>query len=331
MGLLDSLLAASQGGGLLGGLPASWPWQPGPGGSTQDLLPALQNAPDAANGGALAPPVNGAVAAPPQPAPPQPAPAAAALPAALGGNPPAGFLDQLNSGLQSLAHGGSLLGALTGNLTDRSTLAQQNLNAQFEAARDVLRQSGLSDQQATSRAMLAVMNPEAGKAIFAAALANDGKPAGAADATGASPRGQSLAPGVKADAPATDHASKPKAGLPATPPASGAAASVLQADPGARASETVQPAVVAADPSTADRTAPGLQAPAAGKTAKPTLRQSRQPQLPQGPQAATSLFGLMPPARMAPSAPIFAVARKPIDLSLPGAAAANPAPIFPRR
>ena len=237
----------------------------------------------------------------------------------------------MNSGLQSIAHGGSLLGALTGNLTDRSTLAQQNLKAQFEAARDVLRQSGLSDQQATSRAMLAVINPEAGKAIFAAALANDGKPAGAADANGASPRGQSLAPGVKADAPATDHASKPKAGLPATPPASGAAASVLQADPGARASEIVQPAVVAADPSTADRTAPGLQAPAAGKTAKQTPRQSRQPQLPQGPQAATSLFGLMPPARMAPSAPIFAVARKPIDLSLPGAAVANPAPIFPRR
>jgi hypothetical protein len=54
MGLLDSLLASSQGGGLLGGLPASWQWQ-NPAdrdNSTQDFLSALQKQPYAAIGGA---------------------------------------------------------------------------------------------------------------------------------------------------------------------------------------------------------------------------------------------------------------------------------------
>jgi len=350
MGLLDTLLATSQGAGLLGGLPASWQWQPSPASSTQELLSALQNAPHAAIGGASTSPANGmmpqpAVAAPPQPAPiaaavPQPgpvnsmpigsgpgayrmpqlgtaaddavaaagpqaglppqgqaAPASQSLPAVLAGSHPAGFLERLNNGLQSLAHGGSLLGTLTGNLTDRSTLAQQNLKAQFEAARDVLRQSGLNEQQATSRAMLAVMNPEAGKAIFAAALANDGRPGGAADPTGTKPKAES-----------------------------GEAVEIVQADPTAAVLNSAQPVVIAASPSVPDITASRPQARAADKTRKATPRQSRPP---QDPQAGHSLFGLIPAPAM--NAPIFAAPRKPIPLSALGAAVANPAAIFPRR
>jgi hypothetical protein len=57
MGLLDALLASSQGGGLLGGLPASWQWQnpANQDNSTQDFLSALQTQPYAAIGAAAAP------------------------------------------------------------------------------------------------------------------------------------------------------------------------------------------------------------------------------------------------------------------------------------
>jgi hypothetical protein len=157
--------------------------------------------------------------------------------------------------------------------------------------------------------MLAVVNPEAGKAIFAEALANNGKPRGAADATGA----------------------KPKAGSPAAPLASAEAVKILQADPSAPVSDIVQPGVIAASPSMADMAAPGLQARAADKTGKAAPRQSRQPQLPQDPQAGHSLFGLIPAPQTGPSAPIFATPRKPIHLPGLGAAVPNPAPIFPRR
>jgi hypothetical protein len=61
-----------------------------------------------------------------------------------------------------------LIARLTGN--DSRSISQQNLKATFDATREVLRQSGMSDREATSKAMLAVLNPEAGKTILPEAL-----------------------------------------------------------------------------------------------------------------------------------------------------------------
>jgi hypothetical protein len=63
-----------------------------------------------------------------------------------------------------------LIARLTGN--DSRSISQQNLRATFDATRAVLLQSGLSNQEATSKAMLAVLNPEAGKVILPEALSN---------------------------------------------------------------------------------------------------------------------------------------------------------------
>lgn len=165
---------------------------------------------------------------PPQMAPaqqPQPSPQQEqALPPALAGLPAGNFLDKINAGLQSLGHGGSIIGALTGNRTDPQSIAQQNLTGQYQAVRQTLLQSGLSPQEANSKAMLAVMNPEAGKTILSEALTNrekwgeigtdalgnkqmgfinerdqtvNGKPLGAEGAASSGSAGGFLAPGVK--------------------------------------------------------------------------------------------------------------------------------------
>lgn len=98
------------------------------------------------------------------------------LPPALGGNSVAG---NFGAGLQNFVNtpGGVLgkllgggIGLATGQRTDPQGMQQQNLKATFEATRDVLRQSGLSERDATSKAMLAVLNPEAGKTILPEAL-----------------------------------------------------------------------------------------------------------------------------------------------------------------
>lgn len=82
------------------------------------------------------------------------------LPAALGGGTD-GFFDRLNAGLQSVGRGGSLIGALTGNYTDRQSIGRQALKAQYDALVPVV---------GPQKAMLAVLNPEAGKTILAQAL-----------------------------------------------------------------------------------------------------------------------------------------------------------------
>jgi hypothetical protein len=82
------------------------------------------------------------------------------------------------AGLRSLGNPGGLInkiadavqGFSTGQRSDAAGIQQQNLRAQFQATRNVLRQSGLSDQEATSKAMLAVLNPEAAKTILPEAL-----------------------------------------------------------------------------------------------------------------------------------------------------------------
>jgi hypothetical protein len=89
--------------------------------------------------------------------------AQSALPPAFGGT----------SILGRIGNPDGLIARLTGN--DSRSIAQQNLRATFDATRQVLRQSGMSDQEATSKAMLAVLNPEAGKTILPEALTNKEK------------------------------------------------------------------------------------------------------------------------------------------------------------
>src|SRR5580658_4048416 len=142
MGLLDSLLAASQGSGLLGGLPASWQYQNPTAPAPPVAAPAQPNGPiNTMNIGGYQMPQFGTVAdytpasATAEPnAPTQDYPPPIAQPQSPGNQ--AGFLDRLNAGLQSIGHGGSIVGALTGNLTDPQTIAQaqqkqvQNLTLQ---------------------------------------------------------------------------------------------------------------------------------------------------------------------------------------------------------
>ena len=87
------------------------------------------------------------------------------LPPAFGRGGP-GFLDRLNSGLQSIGNGGSIIGALTGNQTDPQAIAQQNLRAQYDTIRQTLISNGENPQAAASKAMIAALNPEAAKTIL---------------------------------------------------------------------------------------------------------------------------------------------------------------------
>lgn len=73
------------------------------------------------------------------------------LPPAFGGG---GYLDRLNAG-------GGLIGSLLGD-----TPQQQTLKAQYHAIRGALEANGESKQVAASKAMIAVMNPEAAKTII---------------------------------------------------------------------------------------------------------------------------------------------------------------------
>lgn len=90
-----------------------------------------------------------AAAQPPQALPPQLQPPS--------GNP---FL-RLAAGLHSVAQGGSLYGAITGNPDDPRSIQQQNLRAQYSALVPVL---------GPQRAMLAILDPEAHKTLVAQAL-----------------------------------------------------------------------------------------------------------------------------------------------------------------
>jgi hypothetical protein len=84
-----------------------------------------------------------------------------ALPPAFGGG---GYLDRLHNG-----------GSLIGSMFQSGTPQQQNLTAQYHAIRQTLESNGESPQAASSKAMLAVMNPEAGKTIISEALTNKEK------------------------------------------------------------------------------------------------------------------------------------------------------------
>jgi hypothetical protein len=75
-----------------------------------------------------------------------------ALPPAFGGG---GYLERLQNG-----------GSLIGSLFQSSTPQQQNLTAQYSALRQALLANGENPQAAASKAMVAVMNPEAAKTII---------------------------------------------------------------------------------------------------------------------------------------------------------------------
>lgn len=115
------------------------------------------------------PPAMAAPQQPPQAQPPQ------ALPPALGGQQDGGFLDNFTRGMQSIGHGGGIISALRGQPNDPVSQQQSNLRAQYQAVQQTLVQSGMSQQEASSKAMLAVMNPEAGKTILQEALTSKEK------------------------------------------------------------------------------------------------------------------------------------------------------------
>lgn len=73
------------------------------------------------------------------------------LPPALGGG---GYIDRLKAG-------GGLISSLFGGSPQ-----QQNLNAQFQATRQALIDNGIDPRQASSTAMLSVLNPEAAKTVL---------------------------------------------------------------------------------------------------------------------------------------------------------------------
>lgn len=83
------------------------------------------------------------------------------LPPALGGA--SNFLSRIGSP-------DSLLSRIAGN--DTRSVQQQNLKAQYDATRQALIDNGETPQRANSMAMLAVMNPEAGKTVLNEGLTN---------------------------------------------------------------------------------------------------------------------------------------------------------------
>lgn len=110
-------------------------------------------------------------AQPAQYSPQQPNPSASTQPSFLGPQNP-GLGDRISAGLSGLGAGGKsggLFGALTsginglqtGQSSDPRAIAQQNLKAQYDSLLPML---------GPQKAMLAVMNPEAGKILLAQAL-----------------------------------------------------------------------------------------------------------------------------------------------------------------
>jgi hypothetical protein len=85
-------------------------------------------------------------------------PAQAAAPAAPATNPISSFLGKAAAGLHSVAQGGSLYGAVTGQPDDPQSLQKQQLQKQYQALVD----AGVPQKQA----VLAVLNPEAAKVII---------------------------------------------------------------------------------------------------------------------------------------------------------------------
>jgi hypothetical protein len=113
--------------------------------------PQPQTAPVGQVQSAPLPPIAAQPAAPaPQAAPQQPQP-----------GPVQAFFQKAAAGLGSMAHGGTLAGAASGQFDDPQSIQHRQLQQQYQALVPVLGQQG---------AMLAVLNPEAGKTLIASAL-----------------------------------------------------------------------------------------------------------------------------------------------------------------
>ena len=78
---------------------------------------------------------------------------------------PSGFFDRLNSGLQSIGNGGSVIGALTGNHTDPVAANRRNQTQLFEA----YKQAGLSPAQA----YIAALQPQLAEKMLGGGSTND--------------------------------------------------------------------------------------------------------------------------------------------------------------
>lgn len=78
---------------------------------------------------------------------------------------PSGFFDRLNSGLQSIGNGGSIIGALTGNHTDPMAVNRRNQTQLFEA----YKQAGLSPAQA----YIAALQPQLAQSMLGGGQTND--------------------------------------------------------------------------------------------------------------------------------------------------------------
>lgn len=99
-------------------------------------------------------------------APPQAPQAPQQLPPALGGNQDGSFIDNLARGFRSVGNGGGIISALRGQPNDPQSIAQQNLSFQYSSIRKALIDNGETPQAASSKAMVAAMNPEAAKTIL---------------------------------------------------------------------------------------------------------------------------------------------------------------------
>ena len=176
MGLLDSLFNQSsyggQGGGLLDMLRMSQmqqeQYQPSAGfpGQASPIAIGGYQMPRVGNTEQFTPPAADPAALPPNAQPVQgQLPQQQPLPPAFGPQPSEGIGSNVLTGLQSFLNGGGLIsairGAANGQRTDPAGMAQQNIKAQYDALVPLVGQQ---------KAMLAIMNPEAGKTILAQAL-----------------------------------------------------------------------------------------------------------------------------------------------------------------
>jgi hypothetical protein len=186
-GLLDRLLASvaatpTPGAGFPGAQPspldnAQWPAGPvgAPTNANAAMPPAAAPAPQPQNdpiavGNYMMPRIGSGFDLPPGQLDPStgehvaPAPAAAPMqqPAAQPENAWSSFFNKAADGLESVAHGGTLLGALRGQPTDARSVQQRQLKAQYDAYVG----AGIPPQIA----QLAVLNPEAGKVLIEKAL-----------------------------------------------------------------------------------------------------------------------------------------------------------------
>jgi len=148
--LLDALLSAGRGGGLLGGLPASWQYPPSAPEADEDAEKRRQTA---------------AWLAAMHQDPSHGLPVPGAAPGAMNPAPPL-------AGIDAASYGGSTPFGLGGVNLPAAAAPQDvpasgpNLDVQYQAIRQALIANGEKPESAASKAMLAILNPEAAKTML---------------------------------------------------------------------------------------------------------------------------------------------------------------------